>query len=251
MRIEGMETRADRPLKGWLLAAAVALLALDALASLWLTGRLTGRLAGGGRMAAGALALTLGLWAAPQDARAQDVDPAVLSAASRLTLAHVLTGDAQVDEMAQAGLLGLSQHALAAQLGRAHGRRSVSISRRDELSVYPFLYWPVTGDEPLPSRQAYARLNSYLGSGGLILFDTRDADIADFGASTPEGRRLQAIARGLDIPPLEPIPADHVLTRSFYLLQEFPGRYTGREHLAGGRAAGRGTGRGDAVSQPQ
>jgi hypothetical protein len=38
---------------------------------------------------------------------------------------------------------------------------------------------------------------------------------------------LQRIAAGLDIPAIEPIPADHVLTRSFYLLQDFPGRFQG------------------------
>jgi hypothetical protein len=31
----------------------------------------------------------------------------------------------------------------------------------------------------------------------------------------------------LDIPPLEPVPADHVLTKAFYLLNDFPGRYSG------------------------
>jgi hypothetical protein len=62
----------------------------------------------------------------------------------------------------------------------------------------------------------------------MILFDTRDADVTGFGAASPSGRRLQALAAPLDIPPLEPIPEDHVLTRTFYLLQEFPGRYPGR-----------------------
>ncbi|HHI69404.1 MAG TPA: DUF4159 domain-containing protein, partial [Rhodobacteraceae bacterium] len=40
--------------------------------------------------------------------------------------------------------------------------------------------------------------------------------------------KLQQLALGLDIPPLEPVPQDHVLTRSFYLLQDFPGRYMGQ-----------------------
>ena len=31
----------------------------------------------------------------------------------------------------------------------------------------------------------------------------------------------------IDVPPLAQIPPDHVLTRAFYLLQEFPGRYSG------------------------
>ena len=62
----------------------------------------------------------------------------------------------------------------------------------------------------------------------MILFDTRDADITGFGGgTTPEGQALQVIADGLDIPPLEPIPGDHVLTRTFYLLQDFPGRHQG------------------------
>jgi hypothetical protein len=99
----------------------------------------------------------------------------------------------------------------------------------DELAFFPILYWPVTADQPRPSEEAYARLNEYLRSGGLILFDTRDADIAGYGAASPNGRKLQELAAPLDIPPLEPVPSDHVLTRTFYLLQEFPGRHLGRD----------------------
>jgi hypothetical protein len=69
------------------------------------------------------------------------------------------------------------------------------------------------------------KLNQYLRTGGMILFDTRDADLASFGSATPEGQALQTIAAGLDVPPLEQMPGDHVLTRTFYLLQEFPGRH--------------------------
>ena len=36
---------------------------------------------------------------------------------------------------------------------------------------------------------------------------------------------MQQLAAGLDVPPLEPIPQDHVLSRSFYLLQNYPGRH--------------------------
>jgi hypothetical protein len=38
---------------------------------------------------------------------------------------------------------------------------------------------------------------------------------------------LRDILAGLNIPPLEPVPSDHVLTKSFYILQDFPGRYRG------------------------
>ena len=38
---------------------------------------------------------------------------------------------------------------------------------------------------------------------------------------------MAALARSLDIPPLMPLPPDHLLTRSYYLLRELPGRWTG------------------------
>ena len=38
---------------------------------------------------------------------------------------------------------------------------------------------------------------------------------------------LKRLATGLDIPPLAPVPPDHVLTKSFYLMQDFPGRFAG------------------------
>jgi hypothetical protein len=141
-----------------------------------------------------------------------------------VVLAHVLTGDPKVDEIAAAGLLGLGDRLWQ----RTSIEPAVPIGvdiERDELAFFPFLYWPITAGQAQPSPEAYEKLNQYLRTGGMILFDTRDADVASFGGSTPEGQRLQLIASGLDIPPLEQMPGDHVLTRTFYLLQEFPGRH--------------------------
>ena len=59
----------------------------------------------------------------------------------------------------------------------------------DELAFYPLLYWPITPDQPTPSAEAYAKLNTYLRTGGMILFDTRDANVAGFGAASPNGAR--------------------------------------------------------------
>jgi len=167
---------------------------------------------------------------APRGAAAQDggaLDDKVLRAAGSVVLAHVLTGEAETDRVAEAGLWGLSEILFARTSVEPVEPQGVDLES-DELSVYTFLYWPVTAAQPAPSPAAYAKLNRYLRSGGLILFDTRDADVAGFGAASPEGRRLQALAAPLDIPPLEPIPPDHVLTRSFYLIQDFPGRFDGR-----------------------
>ncbi|WP_417677626.1 DUF4159 domain-containing protein [Pseudodonghicola sp.] len=224
--VETMAESAERPIGGPLLALALVLLALDVIASLALGGRL---LPQRGRIAAIAIAL---LTALPQgEARAQATAPQpteaetefAIRAAGELTLAHVLTGNTKLDDIAQAGLKGLSDTLFF----RTSIEPAVPIGidlDKDELAFFPFLYWPITPDQPRPSDAAYAKLNDYLRSGGMILFDTRDADVASFGAASPNGRKLQEIAAPLDIPPLEPVPRDHVLTRTFYLLQDFPGR---------------------------
>ncbi|NBB97238.1 MAG: DUF4159 domain-containing protein [Alphaproteobacteria bacterium] len=207
-----------RDLRAPVLLAGLGVLLVDILAALWLSGRLRG-----GAVAAVILALTL-----PMDARAQEDDRLALQATSAVVLGHVLTGDARVDEMAQAGLRGLSRILFARTSVEPNPPIGVDLER-DELTFFPFLYWPITENTPIPSDTAYAKLNRYLRGGGLILFDTRDAELAGLTRTTPEARRLQAIARPLDIPPLEPVPEDHVLTRTFYLLDAFPGRYRGRD----------------------
>jgi hypothetical protein len=183
----------------------------------------------GGTAAALAAALML---AGADGAQAQEQDEGeesfALEATTEVVLAHVLTGDAQVDEVARAGLRGLSETLYRRTSIEPAEPIGVNLET-DELAFFPFLYWPISVDQPIPSDVAYAKLNTYLRTGGMILFDTRDADLGGFGAGTPEGRKLQQLARPLDVPPLEPIPQDHVLTRTFYLLQDFPGRYASRD----------------------
>jgi len=226
--VEGLEVARETFLKGWFLAAALALLAADILASLWLSGRLRG--ARSGMAAVLVLALTLPVLTLPGETRAQEAsdDALALRATEEVVLAYVVTGDARVDRVSEAGLRGLSQK--LAQRTSIEPAPPIAVNiETDELSFFPFLYWPVTANQPSPSAHAYAKLNRYLRTGGMILFDTRDADMARVGGGSQQGRRLQQLAQPLDIPPLEPLPPDHVLTRTFYLLQDFPGRYDSRD----------------------
>ncbi|MGR3569913.1 MAG: DUF4159 domain-containing protein, partial [Pseudooceanicola nanhaiensis] len=225
--VVGLERTRALPLGGWLLGAALVMLVADILATLALSGRLTGRTA---TASAALLAAALVLQPGPSRAQAPDDRDAALAlaATSEVVLAHVVTGDRQLDDMAQAGLKGLSETLFFRTSVEPAEPMAVDLET-DELSFFPFLYWPITPDQPTPSDAAYAKLNDYLRTGGMILFDTRDADIARFGAASPNGRKLQELAAPLDVPALEPVPSDHVLTRTFYLLQDFPGRHTGGE----------------------
>ncbi|HEY9020475.1 MAG TPA: DUF4159 domain-containing protein [Paracoccaceae bacterium] len=216
--VEGLNRPEETPLTGWLLAAALALLLADVIASLALSGRLMG--------ARAAVILLAAMSALPNDAAASD--DFAIAATTELKLGHIVTGDPRLDETALAGLRGLSETLFFRTSVEPGAPMSVNLET-DEIGLFPFLYWPVTPDQPTPSAEAYEKLNRYLRSGGMILFDTRDADVAGFGAASPNGRKLQQLAAPLDIPALEPIPEDHVITRTFYLLQDFPGRHTARD----------------------
>ena len=231
--VAGLTRVEEMPLGGWLLGAAILMLVADILASLALSGRLTGPRARAGAAAALAAILLAGLPAGPShaqtvetDEEASRSDAMAIEATSEVVLAHVITGNRQVDDLARAGLLGLSQTLFFRTSVEPEDPMSVNLET-DEIAFFPFLYWPITPDQPTPSAEAYAKLNRYLRTGGMILFDTRDADVAGYGAASPNGRKLQQLAAPLDIPALEPVPSDHVLTRTFYLLQDFPGRHTG------------------------
>ncbi|MEM8554990.1 MAG: DUF4159 domain-containing protein [Pseudomonadota bacterium] len=228
--VEGLQAAKETPLKGGFLTLALLLLMADLIASMWLSGKLPRF---GARAAASIALLALTSFiATPPEAHAQDGSDdditRALAATSDVVLAYVRTGDAQLDDVTEAGLHGLSDVLYARTSIEPSDPIAVDLEM-DELSFFPLLYWAITPSQPLPSTVAYAKLNRYLRTGGMIVFDTRDGNLSGFGAGqTQEGRRLQEIAAGLDIPPLEPVPQDHVLTRAFYLLQDFPGRFTSR-----------------------
>jgi hypothetical protein len=158
--------------------------------------------------------LLLGVLAAPASQAADDV-----AAALDTRLAYVLTGDSAADDISRQGLAALSRQVVRRTTALLAEPAGVDLDR-DELSVYPLLYWPLTaGQQPLKAA-ATARLNDFLRHGGLLLIDSRD------GGGTPASL-LRNLTRGIDIPPLSVVDERHVLAKSFYLLHDFPGRVTG------------------------
>jgi Domain of unknown function (DUF4159)/Aerotolerance regulator N-terminal len=206
-------------LRAPVLTAALLLALADLLIAYGLRGLLRRHAA---RVAA---ALLLAALTFPVPAGADDAF--VVRATSELRLAYVRTGSEEVDSESRAGLLGLDD-ALNRRTAVETGDPLAIDIETDELIFFPLLYWPVTADQPAPSPKAVERINRYLETGGTILFDTRDGDEQSpgpFGGAAVAAERLRRLTAGINMPPLVPIPPDHVLTKSFYLLHEFPGRW--------------------------
>lgn len=238
----GYQGEAETDLRPWLLGAALILALIDLSASMALRGLVPsvrtsrwqrGRRGGYGRATSGMMVLVLAAnagaaiafapMAAIPPARAQTIvaDGSAIPETLTTRLAYVRTGRAEVDEASRAGLAGLSMvvsRRTAVELGEPVGVEP----GRDELVFYPFIYWPVIAGAALPSADAARALRDYMANGGTIVFDTRSRGAAG------DGSELRELARVLDIPPLTPVPSDHVLARAYYLLSEFPGRWHGQ-----------------------
>lgn len=162
------------------------------------------------RRASGALTLFLVLFSAPAYAIEDNAK------AQSLHLAYVITQDSAVDNLSAAGMKGLTailRTRTSLDLGEPVG---VDIER-DDLSFYALLYWPVVEAMISISWEASVKVDDYLRRGGLILFDSKDGQ--------DQNPNLGILLQDVHIPPLTPLPADHVLLRSFYLLNRFPGRW--------------------------
>ena len=219
-------------LKGPLVAAALALLLLDTLAVFWMGGVFARRRrAAAATIAALALA-GLCLSGGVDRARADDSRPgddAAIAAVEKTRLAYVVTGVPGDDSISRAGLEGLTRFLVGKTALEPGEPAGIDISK-DELAFYPLIYWPIDPAAPMPDQASIARIDAYMQQGGTVLFDTRDqysSGIGGDGAASPATERLRDILANLNVPPLEPVPADHVLTKSFYILPEFPGRFNG------------------------
>ncbi len=250
-RREGYRLSEPLDLRGPLFATALGMLLIDALVVFWLAGGLARLMRRRAATAAIALAVLGAALALPHDGfaqgrttpRPQTVPPApqasqpaapgnreqqALASTVETRLAYVITGDAETDAISKAGLSGLTLFLAQRTALEAGEPVGVDIAR-DELNFYPMIYWPIVPNAARPAPEALARIDAYMKQGGTVLFDTRDAIMAPPGTGgetrSPGMAALRQILSSLDIPELEPVQKDHVLTKTFFLLRDFPGRF--------------------------
>ncbi|MEZ5939498.1 MAG: DUF4159 domain-containing protein [Hyphomonadaceae bacterium] len=239
---EQLQAIERRGLGGWLIAAALTIVSIDLLIALAFAGKLPSF---GARAASLVLAAAIAGAILPPGADAQQAsdraERKAEEAARHLRFGYVVTGDSRLDDITRAGLFGLSY-----QLGY---RTSIEPAEpdpinleTDPLELYPMIYYAVPRTaKPLTPAAADA-VNKYLRAGGAFVIDTRDA-----APGRDVGANLQELLKGIDAPPLQPANANHVITKSYYLIKSFPGRLNGRLWVESG-TGDRDTRRGDGVS---
>jgi Domain of unknown function (DUF4159)/Aerotolerance regulator N-terminal len=219
--LRSFATPSRQPLAPLLFTLAFLLFLGDTLAALFLGG-------GWHRLRGMTTALLL-LVAIPDDANAQQVDDYAQKATQETRLAFVRTGDDTVDTISEQGLKGLGV-ILTDRTSVIPGSPIGVNIENDEIVFFPLVYWPVLESAAVPTPATLAKMDAYMKNGGTIFFDLRDDNLGFeslSGASAGATEALRRILEKLDIPPLEPVPETHVITKAFYLLRDFPGRYAG------------------------
>lgn len=164
-------------------------------------------------------------------------------------LAYIRTGNPEIDRMNETGLYGLGSvlydRTNIENIYITRGEGGVESNQiatgqvlprgldlaKDDLSTYSFIYWAIDPEQPQLSKEAVEKLNAYMREGkGLLFIDTRDRSTNNRGKAWLQ----RAVESGLDIPALAKVEGCddvetecHVVGKSFYLLEHFPGRYAG------------------------
>ncbi|HET9149290.1 MAG TPA: DUF4159 domain-containing protein, partial [Alphaproteobacteria bacterium] len=221
--VRPLDAEAEQALKPSLLVLAMALAIADTLIALLLRGLVA---VPWRRARAGAAAVVLAALLGTGSAQAQqsNADRFAMNAAANTHLAYVVTHDPSVDDVSRAGLTGLSNALTQRTAVEPDPPIGVELDR-DELAFFPMLYWPMSPNQQPLSQAVREKIETFLKGGGTIVFDTRDRQYGNDNG--PGAAKLQQIATGLDLPPLTEVPSDHILTKSFYLLPDFPGRWAG------------------------
>lgn len=218
----------ERTLKPWILFAALVLFTIDMLLSLVLRGLIVMPQANKVGAATAALALLISFANGNTAFGADDeFDPATIDAVMQTRLAYVESGRANIDQLSAQGLGSLTQ-VIASRTSAEMATPAAVNPETDDLFPYPIVYWRIAPNQEAPSEQAATRINDYLGRGGMIVFDAPNQIGAnEDGGGEQVGQALNKVLMRLNVSQLIQVPENHVLRRSFYLLPDLPGRYTG------------------------
>ena len=86
------------------------------------------------------------------------------------------------------------------------------------------MYWALATDAPILTAAERDGLRAYLQHGGMLFIDTRS--ITSPAAQATRLQAIREILADVGVADVAPIPKDHILSRTFYLLEQFPGRWT-------------------------
>ena len=147
--------------------------------------------------------------------------------ASETNLAYIKIEDTQINNISENGLETIRNLLITRTSINPKAVIGLDI-KSDYIYSYPFIYWPLTKNLLSIKKPEIIKIKNYLNNGGIFFFDIIGFSRKDLNL---KGKKFKEIRRFLDeigANELSIIPKEHTLTKSFYLLNKFPGKWDNR-----------------------
>ncbi len=100
--------------------------------------------------------------------------------------------------------------------------------KSDHIYRYPFIYWPLTKNLLSIKKPEIIKIKNYLNNGGIFFFDIIGFSRKNLNLKEKKFQEIRNFLNAIGANELSIIPEGHTLTKSFYLLNKFPGKWDNR-----------------------
>lgn len=139
-------------------------------------------------------------------------------------LAYIKSSNEKRNEISKYGLEALKNTLIRRTSISPEGVVGLDVNA-DTFFYFPFIYWPVDNEIISISENAKNKIKNYLKTGGIILFDIINFDRNKSILESKSYIFVKEFLLSIGIEDLNYIRRDHTLSKSFYLLEKYPGRW--------------------------
>ena len=149
---------------------------------------------------------------------------------NKIFLAYIKTENNILNQIALSGLTNLKDFLIERTSISPQGVKEIDIVS-DKIFFYPFIYWQITKNIPNLEEKTIKKIKNYFNSGGIILFDIIYLSKSYNNVDKNTLEDIEALFSELGIEDLQQITKNHTLSKSYYLLKKFPGRFDNKLFL--------------------
>ena len=135
-------------------------------------------------------------------------------------LAYVKTGSKEIDDITKKGMVSISEYISSKTSVILDYPEEINLDK-DDIYFYPILYFPFINAEKEVSMKKIVKLQNFINNGGVIIFDCKNNEKNFFINDCLKD--LLFTFRDLDISNPFRLRKKNIISRSFYLLNDFPG----------------------------
>ena len=143
---------------------------------------------------------------------------------NKVFLAYIKSSDQLLNKIAYSGLTSLQKYLTERTSVNPAGVKEIDITQ-DKIFFYPLIYWQISKDIINFDDRTIDKIKNYLNSGGMILFDIISQNRSNNIDDEDKLEDLKTLFSELGISGLFQINSNHTLSKSYYLLDKYPGRY--------------------------